>query len=203
MPQKSEIASWIGSVQGAVATWSNHRVEILREFACRSLTRSLPLPVLTRSNNDFRLLGQSPTIATVCFIVLPAIALSQLALSVRRERLTKSTNNGYPRRRARRLWQMTFVYYPDATSRVCRLASELRHLMTRLEVKNVRMSPPVAWNAVSWKLWPKSIPPNREVSPHTEAMLSPLWKNIIWAEPSSAEEIDHRPPRRNSVNYGK
>jgi hypothetical protein len=36
-------------------TWSNQqRSKIIREYGMRSLTRSLPLPVLTRSNNDLR-----------------------------------------------------------------------------------------------------------------------------------------------------
>ena len=58
---KSTNHTWIGSVQGAVATWSNHQSpKSFANIACRSLTRSLPFPVLTRSNNDFRLLRQSP-----------------------------------------------------------------------------------------------------------------------------------------------
>ena len=57
---KSTNRTWIGSVQGAVATWSNHQSpKSFGNIARRSLTRSLPLPVLTRSNNDFRLLRQS------------------------------------------------------------------------------------------------------------------------------------------------
>ena len=52
--------TWIGSVQGAVATWSNHQSpKFFANIACRSLTRSLPLPVLTRSNKDFRLFRQT------------------------------------------------------------------------------------------------------------------------------------------------
>ena len=40
------------------------------------------------------LIATLTTIAVVCFIVLPAIALSQLALSVRRERLSRPPNIG-------------------------------------------------------------------------------------------------------------
>ena len=49
---KSSNRTWTGSVQGAVATWSNHGSQML------ITTRSLPLPVLTRSKNDFGLLKQ-------------------------------------------------------------------------------------------------------------------------------------------------
>ena len=52
--------SWIGSVQGAVATWSVISMRyfpIIPDFY-RS-TRSLPLPVLTRSNRGIRPLRQS------------------------------------------------------------------------------------------------------------------------------------------------
>src|SRR6185437_8452903 len=47
LPQKWGMATWIGSVQGAVATWS---VISMRDFRTipdsHRLTRSLPLPVL-------------------------------------------------------------------------------------------------------------------------------------------------------------
>ena len=57
---KVRIAFGWGSVQGAVATWSNPRGQkSLGNIACSSLTRSLPLPVLTRTKNDSRLLRQS------------------------------------------------------------------------------------------------------------------------------------------------
>ena len=45
------------------------------------------------------LIATLTVIATVCFIVLPAIALSQLALSVRRERLSRTSTNIGPRSR--------------------------------------------------------------------------------------------------------
>src|SRR5690349_18051566 len=52
--------AWTESVQGAVATWS---VISMRYFLTivdsHDLTRSLPLPVLTRSKCDSRLLRQS------------------------------------------------------------------------------------------------------------------------------------------------
>jgi len=53
LPQKSENHSWIGSVQGAVATW----LVISMRYFLTILTpmdwsRSLPLPVLTRSKCD-------------------------------------------------------------------------------------------------------------------------------------------------------
>ena len=48
--QKVLILTWIGSVQGAVATWSVIRMRyLLRILDAHSLTRLLPLPVLTRS----------------------------------------------------------------------------------------------------------------------------------------------------------
>ena len=51
--------SWIGSVQRAVATWSvistRHFLMIRDSYG---LTRSLPLPVLTRSKRGVRLLGK-------------------------------------------------------------------------------------------------------------------------------------------------
>src|ERR1043165_5074495 len=52
--------AWTGSVQGAVATWS---VISMRYFLTmvdpHDLTRSLPLPVLTRSKCDSRLLRKA------------------------------------------------------------------------------------------------------------------------------------------------
>src|SRR5215207_10861040 len=45
--------SWIGSVQGAIATWSVISMRyFLTIFDSLGLTRSLPLPVLTRSKCD-------------------------------------------------------------------------------------------------------------------------------------------------------
>jgi hypothetical protein len=41
------------SVQGAVATWSVIRCDISQDFDSHHLTRSLPLPVLTVSKNNF------------------------------------------------------------------------------------------------------------------------------------------------------
>jgi hypothetical protein len=46
--------TWIGSVQGAVATWSVIRMPyFLTILDSHGLTRSLPLPVLTRSKRQF------------------------------------------------------------------------------------------------------------------------------------------------------
>ena len=56
---KSTNRIWIGLVQGA--TWSVIGMPYSRRILdSDGWTRSLPLPVLTRSNNDFRLLRQSP-----------------------------------------------------------------------------------------------------------------------------------------------
>ncbi|HEX6648749.1 MAG TPA: hypothetical protein VF075_04400, partial [Pyrinomonadaceae bacterium] len=50
---KVENHCWIGSVQGAVATWSVIGMQYSRRILdSDGWTRSLPLPVLTRSNND-------------------------------------------------------------------------------------------------------------------------------------------------------
>jgi beta-lactam-binding protein with PASTA domain len=46
--------------------------------------------------NKRLLIGTLTAIAIVCFIVLPAIALSQLALSVRRERLSRPSQTTVP-----------------------------------------------------------------------------------------------------------
>src|SRR6185369_15919064 len=45
--------------------------------------------------------------------------------------------------RPARFDRMRFIYYPDAASRVCRLVSEFRHLMHRLEATKVTIQPPV------------------------------------------------------------
>jgi hypothetical protein len=56
---KSLTRTWIESVQGAVATWSNRESQgLLGNIAYGSVTRSLPLPVLTRSKNALQL-GES------------------------------------------------------------------------------------------------------------------------------------------------
>ena len=48
-----QMGSWIRSVQGAVATWSAiSKHYFLTIFDSHGLTRSLPLPVLTRSKCD-------------------------------------------------------------------------------------------------------------------------------------------------------
>src|SRR6185369_14045041 len=52
--------SWTQSVQGAIATWSTTGVTNLWEIACRSLTRSLSLPVLTVSKLDSHSLHSDP-----------------------------------------------------------------------------------------------------------------------------------------------
>ena len=45
----------MGSVQGAVATWSVISVQYFQTvLESHALTRSLPLPVLTPSKHDFR-----------------------------------------------------------------------------------------------------------------------------------------------------
>ncbi len=56
---KSKDRTWIGSVQGAVATWSVIGMRYFRRILTPMVTRSLSLPVLTRSKNDFGLLRQS------------------------------------------------------------------------------------------------------------------------------------------------
>ncbi len=57
---KGRTRTWIGSVQGAVATWLVISMRyFLTIFDSRSLTRSLPLPVLTRSKNNLGLFRQS------------------------------------------------------------------------------------------------------------------------------------------------
>jgi len=51
----SDAAAWKGSVQGAVATWSPTKSKLLENIECWSLTRSLPLSVLTppKCDSDF------------------------------------------------------------------------------------------------------------------------------------------------------
>src|SRR5215204_3651640 len=52
--------SWIGSVQGAVATWSVISMRyFLTIFDSHGFTRSLPLPVLTRSKCDSYFSGKA------------------------------------------------------------------------------------------------------------------------------------------------
>src|SRR6185437_6813989 len=53
--------SWIGSVQGAVATWSVISMrDLLTIPDSHRLTRSLPLPVLTRSKLPFPTFEANP-----------------------------------------------------------------------------------------------------------------------------------------------
>src|SRR5262249_3884168 len=74
---KSKNRPWIGSVQGAVATWSViSRRYFLMIYDSAGLTRSLPLPVLTRSKNGFGLLRQSSAAFVVCAFALVVSAQS-------------------------------------------------------------------------------------------------------------------------------
>ena len=69
-------------------------------FVCEVETNN---EILTRFLFGYSIRGKKPlliatltTIAVVCFVVLPAIALSQLALSVRRERLSRPPQTTVP-----------------------------------------------------------------------------------------------------------
>ena len=119
--------------------------------------------------------------------------------------------------RAGRFDRLRFIYYPDAASRVCRLVSELRHLMKRFEAAGVSVPAPsresvrrlmevvakTARRSVSdlcctgWFVAPreiKTVPASytgssaKLIAPQTEDKLSPVWQYIIWNK--SSDEID-------------
>jgi ABC-type dipeptide/oligopeptide/nickel transport system ATPase subunit len=114
--------------------------------------------------------------------------------------------------RAGRFDRITFIYYPDAASRACRLVSEYRHLLNRLKKAEITMpdtfkDAPLRLMKIvgmtgqryinhlcrtGWMVAPreiKSAPDNKKhLASQTEDALRPVWRYVIWDEPSS--EID-------------
>ena len=108
--------------------------------------------------------------------------------------------------RAGRFDRITFIYYPDAASRACRLISEYRHLLNRLKDAGIdmpdtfdgaplRLMEIVGMTAqryinhlcrTGWLVAPKEIKTaaSNTLASQTEDALRPVWRYVIWNESS-------------------
>ena len=108
--------------------------------------------------------------------------------------------------RAGRFDRITFIYYPDAASRACRLISEYRHLLNRLTEAGIKMpdtvdSAPFRLMEIvgmtaqryinhlcrtGWLVAPREIRTAgpKTLASQTEDALRPVWRYVIWNEPS-------------------